>query len=60
VNTANWPDINSVVINNSTMIARLRASSLQVFRSTLAPIKPAGSRQASRRKLIKPMKPMPP
>ena len=60
VNTTNWPDICSVVINSSSTIMRLRPTSVQVLRSTGAPINPPGSRHASSRKLTQPITPMPP
>ena len=40
VNTANWPDICSVVIDSSRMIIRLRPSSAHVLSSTGVPISP--------------------
>ena len=55
VNTTNWPDICSVVIDSSSTIIRLRPTSVHVLRSTGAPIKPPGRRHASNRKLTQPI-----
>jgi len=59
VNTTNWPDICKVVIASSRSTIPLRASSAQVLRSTGAPDRPPGSRQARNRQLRQPMLPMP-
>ena len=60
VNTTNCPDICSIVIASSSRIVRLRPTSLQVFRSTGVPFKPAGRRTSSNRKLTQPSAPIAP